>query len=154
MFVEIYREDGTLLFTADSAEFTVVFGGNAIFKPGIYQTEQGTKMILTKRDDSWNIYSLCGTLPSMLSNIVANDTKNPYPNPTSNSITIPYTLPEGTSYASLIIVDSQGRELRNFKVDKNFNNLILNTNELEAGNYLYYLESEKGILSSKKFIKL
>lgn len=153
-YVRVYREDGNLLFSADSAGLATSVGGATLIKPGIYPTEQGTKMILNKRDKSWNIYSLCGTLPSMISEVNFNDTKNPFPNPTSNSITIPYVLPEGVTYANLKIFDMEGKEIRSFKVDGNFNNIILNTSEFVSGNYVYYLVTEKGISGTKKFIKL
>lgn len=154
LFVQVYREDGTLLFNADSTEFQISFGGMAMFKSGIYQTEQGTKMILTKRNKSWDIYSLCGTLPAMLQEADLNYNKNPFPNPSASSVTIPYNLPAGVNYGNLKIVDASGKEVRNFKVDNSFNTIILNVEQLDAGNYVYYLETEKGISGSKKFIKL
>ncbi len=153
-YVRVYREDGSLLFSVDSAGLATSVGGATLIKPGIYPTEQGTKMILNKRDKSWNIYSLCGNFPSMVSEVNLNDTKNPFPNPTSNLITIPYDLPEGVTYANLKIFDMEGKEIRSFKVDGNFSNIILNTSEFVSGNYVYYLVTEKGISGTKKFIKL
>jgi hypothetical protein len=77
---------------------------------------------------------------------------NPYPNPTDNSTTLPFTLPDGENTGEIVLYNMQGNEIRRYKVDRSFSNIILNNSGLPSGNYYYQLVTSQGILGTKKVI--
>lgn len=152
-FTGIYNEDGSPLFTQDSAAIVWVQSPNTA-KP-IYNTTMGTKMILNfPCSNEAKVYSLLGTLTA--ANLIPSENENNslsvYPNPTSESATINYKLPKGEDTGEIVIYDLQGSELKRYSVDNTFSNLILNHNDLENGTYLYSLKVNDKILETKKII--
>lgn len=79
---------------------------------------------------------------------------NPFPNPTSNQISIPYSLPNEEKTGIIKIFDISGKEMKSYSVDSNFQNITLNASELPSGTYYYQLETSKGKIGGKKVIKL
>lgn len=85
-------------------------------------------------------------------NIKNNNLSN-YPNPTANnSTTIEYQLPQGEREGSIVVYDINGREVKKFRVDNNFNNIVLSTQDLQAGTYFYSLQTSQGVVGSKKMV--
>ena len=158
----IYDEFGTTLLSVDSATFYYGVGGqfgNPVSVP-IMNTDSGTKMIF------WYLNgpirkSLIYCLPGRLENeqyvngsclgpltdspnmIIGDEMQNPYPNPTNNTITIPYTLPEGETKGDIVFYDAAGNEVKRFKVDNTFNELFVSSADLAPGTYYYNLQTVK-----------
>jgi len=162
----IFREDGTILFSEDfcSADFGS-YSGNPV-RPAwspIIISSSGPKMILHTIDSStyqpngFKVYSLPGVYyPSMVARL--NNTENlmelsnPFPNPSSNSTKIGYTIPAGEKNVEIVLYRMNGTEAKRFQVDNRFDTLELNNSDLPAGTYFYQLVSKNQQSASKKMV--
>jgi hypothetical protein len=153
----IYKEDGTLLFYADSAYPLITVNVPDQQYP-IYNTSVGTKMILSYKDGHANVFSLAGTLTTAIdranTQLVGNGAMlaNPRPNPTANTTTIDYTLPQNTNQAELVFYNTQGTEVKRFKVDNTFSSLLISTTDIAAGTYYYSLQIAGNPSAAKKMV--
>lgn len=128
----------------------------------IVNTANGTKMILNAIFDpsfKARVYGLPGSLSTSLTGPDENYSDNIqgmnlFPNPATNFTTIQYNLPQNVSDADLLIYDLNGRQIKSFKIDHAFNDLILSTEDLSSGSYYFQLQAGKTILQGKKFIKV
>lgn len=163
---KIVREDNTVLFSRDSA----TIGGFAIlsdvdFFPSITATDSGTKMRLYfPYQHQYEIYSLPGTLPCFnpcdgnftagMQESFSNNSNlnNPYPNPSSSQTNIPIELPRGINQGEIVLYDLTGNEIKRYKVDRTFRNLVLSTADLPAGSYFYQMQTTKGNSPGKKLV--
>jgi hypothetical protein len=150
----IYNEDGTILFT-DTA-YPAILANTPLQQYPIYNTpSNGTKMILSDRTGHAKVYSLPGTLTTAIdrtSHSFKGNMGNAYPNPTANTTTIPYTLPQGTTQGELVFYNMQGTEVKHFKVDNTFSSLLISTADIPAGTYYYQLQTGGNASSAKKLI--
>ena len=170
-FVKIYREDGTLLFSRDSAWIVnTALMTNSEYYSIAQPTDSGTKLMLLIYNPHFSrteIYSLPGTIPcSMICNGVPwfvngveppgnssdNNLRLPFPNPTQGQTHIPYTLPDGEASGEIIFYDMAGAEVKRYKVDKTFSDLILSTADLSTGSYYYQLVTQHSKSEGKKLI--
>lgn len=158
-YTQIYNEDGTLLFQADS--MAPIVDVNVIQQQfPIYNTSQGTVMILSKQFGMLaNVYSLPGTLPSgiqeannQLIAMQAGNVSNAYPNPNNGSAKIDYSLPPGVNEGEIVFYNLMGNEVKRFKVDRTFNTLLISTKDIEAGTYFYQLQSTGENSGGKKMV--
>ena len=151
----IYNENGTALFIGDS-----LFSEDEVAIPQqeftIYNTSAGTKMILSHRTNGKKyIYSLGGTLTTAIdktSHSFTGNMGNAYPNPTVNTTTIPYTLPQGINNGEVIFYNTQGTEVKRFKVDNTFSSLLVTTTDIPAGTYYYQLQTGGNASGTKKMV--
>ena len=91
------------------------------------------------------VYGLPGSLPSNgVSESGPATLRMPYPNPAGDIVTIPYELPAGVEQAGLELLDSSGRVLKHYTVDRNFHDLQIMIADLPQGAYLYRLRSDHG----------
>jgi len=153
-FTGIYNENGVAIFTQDSAGPYLSANIPQVAKP-IYNTSAGTKMILSFPGiGKAKVYSIPGTVPTTDQWLHKAPTSafNAYPNPSSSHTNIDYKLPQGVQTAEIIIQDLNGKELRRYKVDNTFNNIILSNSDLSNGTYLYSLQANGTILETKKII--
>jgi Chaperone of endosialidase len=75
------------------------------------------------------------------------------PNPFSQSTTIQYSLPDSYSSASLVLTSSNGVTMRNYTLKgRARGSVVLNANELSAGNYTYSLIVDGVVISSKNLM--
>ena len=133
----------------------------------IYNTSVGTKMILSYSNGQAKVFSLGGTLScsSPCSATGGNTTGlrgasptnnnglgNAYPNPTANTTTIPYTLPQGTTQGELVFYNIQGVEVKRFRVDNTFSTLLISTTDIAAGIYYYNLQIGGDASATKKMV--
>ncbi|MCW3103073.1 MAG: hypothetical protein JWO09_1513 [Bacteroidetes bacterium] len=160
----IYKENGTLLFSAVAAP--LIMSTIELQQYPIYNTNQGTKMILSFSDGTAKVYSLPGVLPctSPCNSSAAtgihnggilppgNMISNPYPNPASTATTIDYSLPENINEGEIVFYDLQGKEIKRFKVDRTFSSLVVSTSDIAAGSYYYQLQVKGNASTSKKLI--
>lgn len=155
-FWAVLTETGnTILNCGNRAEPSVYNIGGNIFKLVTIKVTGGTYK------DSVKVYSLPGTKPCDAcggpTGIIKNNPKtitdlNPFPNPSSDKITVPYELLNNEKEAILTLYDTNGRAVKEYKIDANFNSLILDTQELSSGAYYYNIVTKSRVLTSKKII--
>lgn len=155
----VYDETGSVIFNGDSLMPSMKrdatyygYEGNGDF---IFNTTAGTKMILfsyKNNTPSQRVYSLPGILiTSIQKNNENYNNSLPFPNPTNNSITLPYKLDSGKE-GKLVINDINGKILFEYKIDTTFDNVLIDTNIMTAGNYFYSIYSSDKKVSTGKFI--
>jgi hypothetical protein len=151
----IYKENGTLLFVADS-----LYCWDEINIPQqqfpIYNTTQGTKMILSHYTNGQSyVYSLPGTLTTAIdraSHSFAGNMGSAYPNPTNQSTTVDYKLPDNTNQGEIVFYNLQGTEIKRYKVDRTFDHLLISTADIPTGTYYYQLQTSGNASTSKKLV--
>lgn len=154
----VYRTNGTQLVNIDSCCFMNYSNGwqyGPLYNEPIVNTPGGSKLFLRCLDGSTRIYSVCGRVPNQIQE-VENEfiLGNPFPNPTNDQITIPYSLPEGEKNGTLIIYDLEGTVVRSYNVDNSFNSITLSTSEFASGTYYSQLKTSKGDADTKTIIKI
>jgi hypothetical protein len=153
---QIVNEDGMIAFT-DSAGPLVQPTYHNQYYP-IYNTTNGTKMILSNKNGTVKVYSLCGALTDLIAD--NNITERPaglnvFPNPAmpENIINVNYSLPEDVKTANLVITDINGNQIKQFKIGNDFHTVFLDPAEFNSGSYFYYVIKENGeVIGSKKGI--
>lgn len=156
---QIYNEDGELLFQADSMAALVTVNSPQEQLP-IYNTTNGTKMILSCQfNDTARVYSLPGTLSAgieeannQLIQAQCGRLSNLFPNPSNGAVTLQYQLPEGVQEGELILYNMQGAEVKRYKVDNTFKDVLIDNKQLQAGTYFYQLQTNKGAVGTKKMV--
>lgn len=156
--LNIFNELGNVIFSGDSlmptskrgATYYGMEDGNFIFN-----TTVGSKMFLysyKNNTPTQKVYSLPGQLITSIQKL-NTDYNNalPFPNPTNNSITVPYKLDNGKE-GKLVINDINGKMLFEYKIDTNFDNVLVDTNTMTAGNYFYSIYSSDKKVATGKFI--
>ena len=152
-YTGIYNEDGTLLFSDTGV--AAVYQTIPMQQYCIYNTTAGTKMILSYTNGQAKVFDLGGTLTTAVDRVNPHANTglgNAYPNPTANTTTIPYTLPQGTQQGELVFYNTQGTEVKRFKVDNTFNSLLVTTTDIPAGTYYYHLQTDGNASASKKMV--
>ena len=152
-YTGIYNEDGTLLFS-DTA-FPAVRPNFPLQQYPIYNTSNGTIMILSYRNGQAKVFGLAGTLTTAIyrnSHAFAGNMGNAYPNPTASASTIPYTLPQGSNSGEVVFYNTSGSEVKRFKVDNTFNDLQITTSDIPAGTYYYQLQVAGNASGAKKLV--
>ncbi|MEI7724477.1 MAG: T9SS type A sorting domain-containing protein [Bacteroidota bacterium] len=120
----------------------------------------GTKLLAYVYDYSivnWTINTLVYSLPGHLPIGGVPETGGVYlngafPNPSSTMVTIPYQLPDGVNTAEIRLLSASGKVMKNYRVDGNFHELVIQTADLPKGAYVYQLKADHGILASGKLI--
>lgn len=156
--ITVFREDGTQLFYLDSANIlSSAMISNKDFSSSVVTTDSGTKLIVNRYTISYHteIYSLPGILPcfdpcgigsvntplSSGDNGQSYNPGEPYPNPTNSTTHIPYDLPAGINEGEIVFFDLTGKELKRYKVNRVFKELLISTSDLAAGSYWYQLQT-------------
>ncbi|MBI4930417.1 MAG: T9SS type A sorting domain-containing protein [Bacteroidetes bacterium] len=156
---KIYKEDGTCIFTEDSMAAWIMVNVQLQQYP-IYNTSQGTKMILSHQNaynGDANVYGLPGTLSMGIQEgnnllLAQSSISNAYPNPSINSTRIDYTFPNGVSQGEIIFYDLQGKEIKRYKVDKTFDHLLISTADIPAGTYFFQLQTSDQASEGRKMV--
>ncbi|MCW5907635.1 MAG: T9SS type A sorting domain-containing protein [Chitinophagales bacterium] len=157
----IYRQDGALLFKQDStiAPWCVGCYDLSYNVQPIYNTPQGTKLLLSKPDSlgsskTTDVYALCGSLPVNVQEIeMSSDSYlRVFPNPANLSINFELTPPNNYEKIKLVIFDITGKELKRETVGRGYQKYTLDVSALPNGMYpfSFYLDNQK--LDSGKFI--
>ncbi len=140
---DIQTQNGTTLLEVDSC-----FGGD------IANTSEGTKFLVEIGEKGYTqIYDLPGAyftgIPRPHGD--GSDVNNAYPNPTADVIHLPYTL-NGNEQGELIVTNMSGQLLKQYTVTNAFSDILLNTNDLPKGCYLYYLITNGTNSAAKQFV--
>ncbi len=139
--IKIINEESNILFEE--------YGTNEVY---LYSTPSGSKMILKiHADEIAKVYSLQGIY---YGEPTINEGVNflPYPNPSNNTIRLPYELPNGYKEGLLSIYNSEGKMIEQFRIDNNFNDVFLRTTPYPTGIYFYSIISNKYKSKPQKFI--
>lgn len=136
----IANESGTVLLSVPGGGYSYV-----------YPALTGSKLFIWVYNyavSPTTVNTLIYTVPGQTSNGI-NDfpvdqqvsLSKAFPNPTTNLVTIQYSLPFNVKQAELKLYDMRGNMIKSFIVDHTFDNIVVQTNELPAGMYLYRIES-------------
>jgi hypothetical protein len=156
MYTGVYNEDGLLLFS--DTGLIAIRSAVELQQYPIYNTSQGTKMILRYPNGQAKVFGLGGKLSTSIATqnqslLRSNGViSNAYPNPTQNVTTIEYELPPGMQQGDVVFYDLRGKEIRRFKVDSTFKSLLLSTSDIPAGTYYYQLQTSYNISIGKKLV--
>lgn len=158
----IYKENGILMFSDTS--FPAVHPHWHMQQYPIYNTSQGTKMILSVQGLSPNVnefdarvFSLPGILSMGIQDgnnqlLAQSSLSNAYPNPTASTTRIDYTFPKGVNQGEIVFYDLQGKEIKRYKVDKTFDHLLISTADIPAGTYFFQLQTGNQASEGKKIV--
>lgn len=154
-----YYDFTTMIVNEEGEELLVVEGGT---NPGIFNTDDSSsKLLIYIYDYSVQLYPLATQvykLPGVRLAIDESEWTNelsmmdPYPNPSSFEITIPYNLDAGIQTAYLVITDNSGKPINRILIDTKSRELEINTGSYKAGMYLYWIEARGYKSKTKKFI--
>ena len=158
IITQIINEDGSILFTANQQAPAIITNVPQAQVP-IYNTTSGTKLILSGKDGKAYFYGLAGTLAAGIQESNAQliqaqrgQFSNLYPNPSKGAVTLQYQLPEGVQEGELVLYNMQGTEVKRYKVDNTFKDMLLDNTQLTAGTYFYQLQTNKGEVGTKKMV--
>jgi hypothetical protein len=156
----VYRTDGTLIFSRDSATTAFCLGclGGSQEILGIINTPFGAKLNLitfVNGHYDFSVYSLCGSLPETQSVLDLNPNSSyvkVFPNPSSNNIQFQIVSPTNYDEYSLVIFNSQYQIIKSLDIQGTINNVKLNCESFVPGTFLYTLQNKNKIFQSGKFI--
>lgn len=136
----ITNENGTLLLSIPGGGYSYV-----------YPAQTGSKLFIWVYNFSVSpstvntlVYSIPGQTTNGTNDSPANEPvslRKAFPNPATNAVTIPYTLPANVNQAELKLYNISGNEVKSYTIDHTFDNLVVQTSDLAAGMYLYRIES-------------
>lgn len=149
---EIYNETGTALYTfADVNNYEVKKVGSdwKFITETISPTTAGNA-----HNTFTSVYSLPGqyTGVTKLKNNDGTTESSIYPNPMDQVATIEYNLPNGVNQAQISVYNSMGIMVRTYQVTSNYKDIIIQRNELPAGQYTYSVSAPGYNSVSQKFI--
>jgi len=164
--VLIGREDGTTVFSTPGLCLGV-YAGDVSASFGIFQTENGAKMLINSSPTSaTKVFSLPGTVPCVAScqpaatnyitggvseGMLPENGQRAFPNPTSERITIPYALPPEETQAILLLRDAAGRVVLERRLNGS-GTYELETGQLPNGVYPYTIMGANGVLTSSRIV--
>jgi hypothetical protein len=149
-YTKVINENGLELLSIPGCAYLEVKA------PGTY----GTKMLAYVYDYSitlWTlntlVYSLPGTLPTGGIAVEGDASPgNPFPNPASTMVTIPYKLPDGIDNAEILLISGWGKVIKSYKIDRTFHELQVQLADLPKGVYVYQVKTERGVVGSGKLM--
>jgi len=77
---------------------------------------------------------------------------NGFPNPSSDKVTLAYTLPEGVSFGTLRLYTQTGELVKEFKVSSQMDHLELPVSDYTPGTYYYELQAGGNTSGGKKMV--
>lgn len=135
----VINEDGDILYD---------FGECGLMLYTIHKVGNQLRVIGSDSNHPTVIYALGGNYdPStMVTYTQPENFSNPYPNPSRNTITLPYTLPSGES-SQLRVFNMSGQLVETFNIGSNFDKIQINVSNYPKGTYIY---TYNGV--TKKFV--
>lgn len=154
--VNVYRLDGTLLFSRSDVVAPYCFGcnnGSTSVKP-IINTPNGTKLILQDNNTHATfVYSLCGELPLSLDAWENGDSVTIFPVPTGEDGTLNFkiNLPNYMTNNRIDVYNLNMQKLDTIEIIES-NSTFSKKYNFAPGVYLYTLKSSGQIIKTGKFI--
>ncbi len=135
--LKIVKEDGTNLKTIEGAQY--VYANNI--------GEAGAKLTVYAYDYSYYPYPVTTIIYDLPGELLSSNSESEYPspnllaypNPSTDFSIVPYLLPDGTTEGEIQILDMQGKTVKTYRVDNQFDHLRINTGQFPRGTYLYKL---------------
>jgi hypothetical protein len=155
--VAVIDENLTSLFHKDSAYFDGGYHNTTYSSDdyGIIKTTGGLKMAIQYSkayDKSFEVYSLPGQLVTVLNTPKYEPSKFMiYPNPADSYTKIDFEIDNGQT-GDIIIYSADGKIVKRYKVDGAFGSLLLNSQDLPTGEYVYQLTTAKSSGSKKVIV--
>jgi hypothetical protein len=165
--IRIYKENGDVLFGCENCNLSDQYGINfgISYPNSIVNTDKGVKMMI----DYWDkgapfqtaVFSLPGKLPGCTAKsgvnapTIINGNSLPtsaYPNPSNGQMRISYSLPSGETTGELVILSTDGVEVKRYRVGEGFNDILVEKGDLSSGSYFYKLVTEKGESEVNKLV--
>ncbi|MGB3869105.1 MAG: T9SS type A sorting domain-containing protein [Flavobacteriales bacterium] len=154
---QVYNEDGSLLLDEPGSQPLVLATVHNQQYP-IYNTDQGTKLILSHTDGTARVYSLGGTLTTAIAESATGTLQAfasaslAFPNPTGSFVqfALASTLQRD---GELTITDAAGRVIRSVNIARGTSQISQDVSDLPDGAYLYRLTSGGSPLTSGTFIR-
>ena len=116
-------------------------------------------MILSYHNGHAKVFSLPGTLSTAIAEangqliqMQSGQLSNLYPNPSNGTVTLQYQLPKGEPEGELVLYNMQCAEVKRYKVDNTFKDILLDNTQLAAGTYFYQLQTKNGSVGTKKMV--
>ncbi len=147
----IIRDDGTILLTIPGCQYVLVHT----------MSDNSAKLTTFSYDYSLypytiqtGVYSLPGHLTSFA---VEEHTQNSnlfkaFPNPSQTFTTIPYELPEDKQAGEICITNTEGVTLRCIPVNRNDDEITIETTSYPRGVYFYYLQAGAWRTTARKLV--
>ncbi|MDB5284971.1 MAG: hypothetical protein JWO06_4046 [Bacteroidota bacterium] len=152
-YTGVFNEAGTPLFITTSGS-PIVNGNIPHAMVPIYNTSQGTKMIISFFDGTAKVYSLGGSLTTIV-HMLPQDNNGDFrlsPNPSSVATKVDFNLPEGEQNGVIKVSDLNGRDIREYRVDNTFHDLVISNTDLPSGTYIFSMFCNNHIASKKQVI--
>jgi len=140
----ILKEDGTELLNEEGRVPQPGITHSQEYRRPIYNTPDGTKLILSDTQGGASyVYSLPCSLSTGIGGLINGDglvdIAKAYPNPSSDYCRLEYKLPTGVDEALLVLFDSKGTEVAQFRIDRSFSDLLIPVYDYLPGVYVYQL---------------
>jgi hypothetical protein len=156
----VYRTDGTLIFSKDTVGtiFSVGMGSGSYELHPIMMTPEGAKLYLFNYDsigfyERNFVYSLCGTLPEMLTEVNQSGSfVKVYPNPSSGRVEFEILSPSHEQECELMIFDSNFRTVKREVITGTNNQINLDNKSISSGTYFYSLQNRNKVFQNGKFV--
>lgn len=146
---KVIDEDGSVLLDIPQGGYSNI----------IKQSDEQSKLIVYLYDlsvspylVSTNVYQIPGYPITVVEEIPIIETNNVYPNPSNNTINIPFELNNSKLESWVTITNSNGLELANYKLDNNSNKISIDVSSFSKGMYFFNLKSGNNKFQSGKFI--
>lgn len=142
----VILEDGTILATIDGATSAYI----------VNTGENESKLLVfcsTGGNTTTKVYSVPGHLTGEKTPPMEILPDNPFPNPVSEMIFVPVSLPDGHKEGNIKICNISGITVREFPVQRNEGLKSLNLSDMAPGVYFYQVVSGDYRSETKKFIK-
>jgi hypothetical protein len=167
-FLKVIKENGDILFACNTCDLSTSqnYLNDASQVPAsIISTPNGVKMLVEFYGNPLfvAVYRLPGKLPGGSAKSTVNAPTivsgnsfpvSAYPNPSNGQMRISYKLPLGESTGDLVILTTDGVEVKRYKVGYGFNDILVEKSDLPSGSYFYELVTEKGESEMKNLIIL
>ncbi len=148
---KVIRENGSELLSIPGAQYLYVYDLG----------DDGVKLIAYVYDYSVSPYTVKTRIYDLPGNLLAipsgaapapSGLGAPVPNPAGNFTQIHYTLPEDAKEGTIILQDVKGNAVQSYRVDRNFKSMYINTAQLPAGLYLYFLKTGQYTSPARKLV--
>lgn len=136
----IANENGTVLLSVPGGGYSYVYPaqtGSKLFM-WVYNYAVSPSIVNTM------IYSIPGQTATRINDYPVEEKvslQKAFPNPATNAVTIPYSLPPNVKQAELKLYNVSGTLVKSFSIDHTFETIVVQTSDLPAGMYLYRIES-------------
>lgn len=149
-FAKVINENGTVLLDIPGTQYAYV---NDLGDEGVKLTAYVYDYSVYPSTVKTRIYDLPGEPVSAAGPVnPLQQMAEAFPNPANSFTRIPYRLLDGYHEGTVILTDVHGNRIREYRVDRTFKSLYVNTSELPDGIYFYQLKTGNHISYAGKLV--